>query len=248
MSYEFIFQGPHLQVLANVPSKYSAPFRLRDATAWLLYAAVYPFALPSVLWRCWLGVRKSIRPVKTEWWGAGRLSVWSKLQMICIWSSWCQCHPIISSFIKIQTGLTFLVPAYPSCRGKEAIKRVSLRAYPCVDKTETVCRSLMRPRCWSWWRCYCPSLMKTDRNVSCRRRRRRRLSWNISSVHCSLACLPGVNNTSPTTLPTMSLVSSSKQSLFDVRTMMMIILTNWHTTTVLWPLYRTACINYEINN
>jgi len=27
--------------------------------------------MPSVLWRCWLGVTKSIRPVKTEWWGAG---------------------------------------------------------------------------------------------------------------------------------------------------------------------------------
>jgi len=39
------------------------------------------------------------------------LSVWSKLQMICIWSSWCHCHPIISCFIiKIQIGLTFLMP------------------------------------------------------------------------------------------------------------------------------------------
>ena len=27
--------------------------------------------MPSVLWRCWLGGRKGIRPVKTEWWGAG---------------------------------------------------------------------------------------------------------------------------------------------------------------------------------
>ena len=27
--------------------------------------------LPSVLWRCWLGGRKGIRPVKAEWWGAG---------------------------------------------------------------------------------------------------------------------------------------------------------------------------------
>jgi len=26
---------------------------------------------PSMLWRCWLGGRKGIRPVKTEWWGAG---------------------------------------------------------------------------------------------------------------------------------------------------------------------------------
>ena len=25
----------------------------------------------AVLWRCWLGGRKGIRPVKTEWWGAG---------------------------------------------------------------------------------------------------------------------------------------------------------------------------------
>ena len=30
---------------------------------------------------CWLGVRKSTRPVKIEWWGD------------CTWSSWCYCHP-----------------------------------------------------------------------------------------------------------------------------------------------------------
>ena len=28
-------------------------------------------SLPSVLWRCWLGGRKGIRPVKIEWWGVG---------------------------------------------------------------------------------------------------------------------------------------------------------------------------------
>ena len=27
--------------------------------------------MPSVLWCCWLGGRKGIRPVKTEWWGTG---------------------------------------------------------------------------------------------------------------------------------------------------------------------------------
>jgi len=26
---------------------------------------------PSVLWRCWLGDRKGIQPVKTEWWDSG---------------------------------------------------------------------------------------------------------------------------------------------------------------------------------
>jgi len=35
------------------------------------------------------------------------LSVWSEVQMMCIWSSWCHCHPIISCSSKIQNGLPF---------------------------------------------------------------------------------------------------------------------------------------------
>ena len=35
------------------------------------------------------------------------LSVWSKMQVICIWCSWCHCHPIISCSSKIQNGLPF---------------------------------------------------------------------------------------------------------------------------------------------
>jgi len=62
--------------------------------------------MPAVLWHCWLGSRKGIQPVKTgevlAW-----LSVWSKVQMICKWSSWCHCHPIISCSTKIQNGLPF---------------------------------------------------------------------------------------------------------------------------------------------
>ena len=45
----------------------------------------------SVLWHCWLRVKKSIRPVKLEvlvW-----SSVWSEVQIVCIWSSWCHYHP-----------------------------------------------------------------------------------------------------------------------------------------------------------
>jgi len=37
--------------------------------------AVWEDPVPSVLWRCWLGGRKAIRPVKTEWWGAGMV-IW----------------------------------------------------------------------------------------------------------------------------------------------------------------------------
>ena len=56
--------------------------------------------LPSVLWRCWLGGRKSIRPVKKL---SGRmlmqLSVWSKVQT-CIWPSWCHCHSLSLASVK----------------------------------------------------------------------------------------------------------------------------------------------------
>jgi len=37
------------------------------------------------------------------------LSVWGEVQMICVpvWSSWCNCHHIISCSSKIQNGLPF---------------------------------------------------------------------------------------------------------------------------------------------
>ena len=54
------------------------------------------------------------------------LSVWSEVYVIYLWSSWCHCHPIISVFIEIQIGLTFMMPGYPDCPGKEAIKWVSV--------------------------------------------------------------------------------------------------------------------------
>ena len=55
---------------------------------------------------CWLGVRKSIWPIKKLSDGLlAWLSIWSVVQMICMWSSWCHRHPIISCFSKIQNGL-----------------------------------------------------------------------------------------------------------------------------------------------
>jgi len=43
--------------------------------AFLDSASFISFFMPSVLWHCWLGGRKGIRPVKTEWWGTG-LVIW----------------------------------------------------------------------------------------------------------------------------------------------------------------------------
>ena len=85
--------------------------------------------MPSVLWRCWLGGRKGIRPVKILSSGVlAWLSVWSEVQT-CIWPSWCHCHSL-SRFSKIQIGFTFLVPAHLGSPGKRAIKRVCVCVYP----------------------------------------------------------------------------------------------------------------------
>jgi len=68
--------------------------------------------VPSVLSRCWLGGRKGIRPVKTEWWGAGVvISLERDADMLMA-----QLMPLpltVSCFSKIQIGFTFLVLAHP---------------------------------------------------------------------------------------------------------------------------------------
>ena len=76
-----------------------------------------------MLWRCWLGGKKGIRPVKTERWGAG--------VVICLEQGadlhMAELMPLpltVSCFSKIQFGFTSLVPAYPGSPGKRAFKRV----------------------------------------------------------------------------------------------------------------------------
>jgi len=54
------------------------------------------------------------------------------LEQCFAYPRWCQCHFIISHFIKIQNGLTFLVTAYPGCPGKEAAKWLFGVCYMCV--------------------------------------------------------------------------------------------------------------------
>ena len=77
--------------------------------------------LPSVLWHCWLGGRKDIQPVKTEWWGAGMVISLERdadLHMA-------QRMPLpltVSCSSKIQIRFTFLVPAHPGSPGERAIK------------------------------------------------------------------------------------------------------------------------------
>ena len=79
--------------------------------------------LPLMLWRCWLGGRKGIRPVKTEWWGAGMVICLERGAVLHT----AQLMPLpltVSCSSKIQIDFTFLVPAHLGIPGQRAIKRM----------------------------------------------------------------------------------------------------------------------------
>ena len=66
-----------------------------------------------MLWCCWLGGRKGIRPVKN--WVLVWLSVWIEMQT-CIWPSWCHCHSLSLASVKSRLVLPFwywLTPVVP---------------------------------------------------------------------------------------------------------------------------------------
>ena len=91
----------------------------------VLYLSLCSTAFPSVLWCCWLGGRKGIRPVK-KWvvgywhgyleWGAD-LYMAQQIPLLLT----------VSCFSKIRIDFTFLVLAYPRSPGQRAIKRVCVQ-------------------------------------------------------------------------------------------------------------------------
>ena len=90
-----------------------ADWMIRSSMYAALLGRILPFYsqhfVPSVLWCCWLGGRKGIRPVKKLAW----LSVWSKVQT-CIWPSWCHCHSL--SLVCVCTVNTLLSDLSVYCR------------------------------------------------------------------------------------------------------------------------------------
>ena len=108
--------------------------------------------ITSVLWCCWLGGRKGIRPVETEWWGAS--------VVICLEGGAdlhvAQLMPLpltVSCFIKIQIGFISLVPADPGSPGQMAFKRVCICV--CVYFYKSlhiwdVCNGLQAAMVWVW--------------------------------------------------------------------------------------------------
>jgi len=118
-----------------------------------LYCCV---SVPLVLWRCWLGGRKGIRPVKSEWWVAG--------MVICL-ERGADLHMVqlmllvltVSCFSKIEIGFTFLVPAHPGSPGRGAVKWVCAVFLCCyrfsVNKDLHSCHKQLKvKKIWSVWK------------------------------------------------------------------------------------------------
>jgi len=107
--------------------------------------------LPSVLWSCWLGGRKGIRPVK-NWvvgcWYGYLSGTRCRLAYGPADVSATHCL-LLSCFSKIQIGFTFLVLAHLGSPGQRAIKRVCVcvcacvRACVCVHSNGVACVRLL---------------------------------------------------------------------------------------------------------
>jgi len=97
-----------------------------------------------LVWHCWLGCRKSMWPIKIDWWlmrcWHGYLSG-ARCKWFACSPSYATATPIISCFIKTQIDLTFLVLAYSSFLGKQ----VSIQA-ACVSRHPQL---RTRGFCWS---------------------------------------------------------------------------------------------------
>jgi len=99
-----------------------------------------------------LGGRKSIRPVNTEWWGAGMficLERGADLHMAHLMPL----PPTVSCFSKIQIGFTFLVLAHPGSPGQRAVKHVCVVCMAFSALTLLVGWQEGHPSCkkTEWW-------------------------------------------------------------------------------------------------
>ena len=95
--------------------------------------------LPSVLWRCWLGGRKGIWPVKNWVVGCWRGYLSGATCRLALW-------PIDIS--KIQISFTFLVLAHLGSPRKRAVKRVCVCVCVCMCVCVSVCVSVSVGNIW----------------------------------------------------------------------------------------------------
>ena len=118
--------------------------------------------LPSVLWHCWLGGRKGIRPVKNRVVGfwCVCLERGADLHMAQLMSL----SLTVSCFSKIQIGFTFLIPAHLGSSRKRAVKRVSVCLYSLLYFCLWIARGIMFSTCLSVC-AYIPAFVRAHRRL-----------------------------------------------------------------------------------
>ena len=105
---------------------------------WILVCSLFIVCIivPSVLWRCWLGGRKGILPVKNWVVGCWHVYLSGARCRLAYGPADATATPVLthSCVSKVQIGCTFLVPAHLGSPGKRAVKRV------CVCVAESCCK------------------------------------------------------------------------------------------------------------
>jgi len=97
---------------------------------WYILNPFFCNFLLSVLWRCWLGGRKGIRPVKNiRVVGCWRGCLSGTRCRLALWPSWCHCHPLSLASVKSRLVFTFLVLAHLGSPGQRAVKRGCVCVY-----------------------------------------------------------------------------------------------------------------------
>ena len=91
-----------LHIIANITAITSHLLSFLLSGEVLAWSSVWSFLLSGEV-LAWSSVWSFLLSGEVLAW----LSVWIEVQMICIWSSWCHSHPIISSTGKIHNGLPF---------------------------------------------------------------------------------------------------------------------------------------------
>ena len=110
--------------------------------SFVLFPVYVCMNLPSVFWRCWMGDRKGIRPVKTERWGAGVVICPERgagLHMAHLMPL-----PLtVSCFSKSQIGLPFWYRFTRVVPDKGPLNGCRVCMYECMN---CVCVSLIQPQ------------------------------------------------------------------------------------------------------
>jgi len=151
------FSGPYPFLTYQFPGRRDTASNYTCCKCWYQYLNFSLWWLPSVLSHCWLGARKSIWPVKIEWWGVGLV--------ICLeWSADC-------------LHMVHLMPLHPKPPSSHASFKSRLGLPFCYWLTQVVLEKRLLNRCSSrsimsaylhaWWRHYPTGLSLTSSKCCC---------------------------------------------------------------------------------